>query len=158
MIRLMQHLMVCSQTYATEASPLGFLFICLPQPLWPAYSQDPYPNDPTNPGQVPVIQPQWSIPEWTNHKTQWEFFKKLHEDFKTMNSALTNRFVSLIDTAYTKDYTQSWLRNPTQQFQECFAHFLGKYGATNETERADNKERMKTAWTLQDGWEHLEQQ
>ena len=75
-----------------------------------------------------------------------------------MNSALTDRFVSLIDTAYTKDYTQSRLRNPTQQFRECFAHFVGKYGATNETDRADNKERMKAAWTLQDGWEHLEQQ
>ena len=85
-------------------------------------------------------------------------FKKLHEDFETMNSALTDRCVSLIDTAYTKDYTQSRLWNPTQQFRECFAHFVGKYGATNETERADNKERMKTAWTLQDGWEHLKQQ
>ena len=107
MIQLMKHLMVCSQTHTTEASPLGFLCVCLPQPLWPAYSQDPYPNDPTNPGQVPVMQPHWSVPEWTNHKTQWKFFKKLHEDFETMNSALTDRFVSLIDTAYTKDYTQS---------------------------------------------------
>ena len=82
----------------------------------------------------------------------------MHNDFKTMNSALTNRFVSLIEAAYTKDYTQSRLRNPTQHFRECFAYFVGKYGATNETERADNKERMKTSWTLQDGWERLEQQ
>ena len=50
MIRLMQHLMICSQKHATEASSLGFLFVCLPQALWPVYSQDPYPNDPTNPG------------------------------------------------------------------------------------------------------------
>ena len=75
-----------------------------------------------------------------------------------MNSALTDRFVSLIEPAYTKDYTTSRLRNPNQQFRECFAYFVLKYGATNETERADNKERMKATWTLQDGWERLEQQ
>ena len=111
-----------------------------------------------NPGAVPIMQAAMTDAEWTNHKTQWEFFKKMHNDFETMNSALTDRFVLLIEAAYTKDYTQSQLHNPTQQFRECFAYFVGKYGATNKTERADNKEHMKTSWTLQDGWEHLKQQ
>ena len=158
MIRLMQHNMLCSQTQFTDHSPLGWLFVCLPMPLWPAYCQDPYPNDPINPGPVPVMQANWTTEEWTNHKTQWEYFKKIHEDFETMNSALIDRFVSLMDTAYTKDYVQARIRKPSQQFRECFAYFVGKYGATNETERADNKQRMKAAWTLQDGWERLEQQ
>jgi len=158
MIRLMQHLMVCSQTHATEASPLGFLFVCLPQALWATYSQDAYPTDPQNPGPIPTMSEEMSDAQWQNHKTSWEYFKKIHNDFNTMNSALTDRFVSLIEPAYTKDYTTSRLRNPNQQFREAFAYFVGKYGATNEGERADNKDRMKAAWTLQDGWERLEQQ
>ena len=109
MIRLMQHLMVCSQTHATDTSPLGFLFVRLPQALWPTYSQDPYTSNPVNPGAVPIMLDKWNDAEWTNHKTKWEFFKKMHNDFKMMNSALTDRFVSLIEPAYTKYYTQSRL-------------------------------------------------
>ena len=139
MIRLMQHLMVCSQTHATEASPLGFLFVCLPQALWSTYSQDAYPTDPQNPGPISTMTEAMSDAQWKNHKTSWEYFKKIHNDFEIMNSALTDRFVSLIEPAYTKDYTTSRLRNPNQQFRESFAYFVMKYGATNETERGTTK-------------------
>ena len=158
MIRVMYHLMLCSQTHDSQASGLGLLFACLPQALWASYSQDPYPNDPINPCIVLQLDPVWTPTQVSNYKAQWEYIKKMYGDFRTMNSALTDRFLSLIDAAYTADFTNASVTQPDVQFRECFTYFLGRYGATNESERSANKEAMKTPWTLQDGWERLQKQ
>ena len=50
------------------------------------------------------------------------------------------------------------ISQPDTQFRQCLMYFLGKYGKTNETERAENKQRMRQQWTLQDGWERLQKQ
>ena len=157
-IRVMHHLMQCSQSHASDASPLGLLFACLPQIIWSAYSQDAYPQDPRDPGAVLNINETWTPNEVLNFKAQWEHAKKRYEDFTTMNSALTDRFCSLIGQEYTADFTHMRISQPDTQFRQCLMYFLGKYGKTNETERAENKQRMKHQWTLQDGWERLQKQ
>ena len=158
MIRIMYHMMACSQSHASQASPLGLLFVCLPQPLWAAYSQDPYPADPMDPGFVPAVNPNFSPVEADNYKSQWAYVKTVYEDFRTMNSALIDRFLSLMDPTYTTDFTYARVTHPTLQFRDCFTYFIGRYGATNETERSENRERMKAPWTLQEGWERLQKQ
>ena len=50
------------------------------------------------------------------------------------------------------------ITNLDMQFQECLAYFVDKYGETNESERAKNKTCMKTACSLQDGYEKLQLQ
>ena len=45
--------------------------------------------------------------------------------------------------------------NPDIQFRECLVYFVNKYGETKESEQATNKTRMKTSWSLQDGYEKL---
>ena len=157
-IRVMHHLMQCSQSHASDASTLGLLFACLPQIIWSAYSPDDYPQDPQDPGAVLTINEAWTPNEVLNYKAQWEHAKKRYEDFKTMNSALTDRFCSLIKQEFTADFTHMRISQPDTQFRQCLMYFLGKYGKTNETERAENKQRMRQQWTLQDGWERLQKQ
>ena len=70
----------------------------------------------------------------------------------------TTYFLSLMDGAYTTDFTHARVTNPALQFRDCFTYFIGRYGATNETERSENRERMKAPWTLQEGWERLQKQ
>ena len=48
------------------------------------------------------------------------------------------------------------ITNPDMQFRECLAYFVDKYGETNESERATNKTRMKTSWSLLDGYGKLQ--
>ena len=157
-IRVMYHLMECSQSHESAASPLGLLFACLPQAIWGAYSQDPYPADPADPGLVANV-PQNATPvEASNFKGQWDFVKKVHTDFNTMNSALIDRFLTFMDLAYKQDFMNTRVTNPRVQFRDCLAYFLQRYGNTNETERAKNKELMKIPWALQDGWERPQKQ
>ena len=154
-IRVMYHLMECSQSHESAASPLGLLFVCLPQAMWGAYSNNPYPADP---GPVANVAQNATPVEAANYKDQWDFIKKVHTDFKTMNSAIIDRFLSFIDLAYKQDFVQARIAQPQVQFRDCLAYFLQRYGTTNETKRAKNKELMKTPWALQDRWERLQKQ
>ena len=150
-IRIMQHIMICSQSHPSQASSLGLLFVAIPQSLWSSYSRDQYPGDPVDPGQIPVLQQGMTAEDWANHKLQWDFLKKLHDEFKTMNAALVDRFLSLMQDAFTQEYKVLRISNPNHQFRECLDHFLVKYGATNETQREENKKNMKQPWNLQNG-------
>ena len=122
-IRVMYHLMECSQSHESAASPLGLLFACLPQAMWVAYSQGPYPNDPIDPGAVANVDPNASPVEAANFKDQWNFIKKIHADFMTMNSALCDRFLTFMDLAYKQDFLNKRVTQPRCQFRYCLAYF-----------------------------------
>ena len=80
--------MECSQSNESGASPLGLLFACLPQAMWGAYSQDPYPADPVDSGLIGNIPDNATPNKAANFNRQWDFVKKVHTDFGTTNSAL----------------------------------------------------------------------
>ena len=149
-------MMECAQSHESQASTLGLLFACLPPTMWSAYSQDPYPADPINPGLVADVPVNYTAVESSNFKDQWNFLKKMHTDFETMNSALIDRFISFMDLAFKQAFNNQRITNPKVQFRQCLAYFLQQYGHTNEKERADNKELLKVPWALQDGWENLQ--
>ena len=124
-IRVMYHMMECSQSHESTASPLGLLFACLPPSMWSAYSQDAYLSDvPLNSNPV----------ETSNFKDQWNFLKKMHTDFQTVNSALINRFLTFIDLSHKQAFNNARVTNPKIQFRECLAYFLKQYGSTNKKE------------------------
>ena len=157
-IRIMYHMMECAQSHESAASALGLLFACLPPTMWTAYSQDPYPADPIDPGFVADVPLNYGPVESSNFKEQWNFLKKMHTDFETMNSALIDRFISFMDLAFKQAFNNQRVSNPKIQFRQCLAYFLTQYGHTNEKERADNKKMLEVPWALQDGWEHLQKQ
>ena len=53
-IRVIYHLIQCSQTHASVLSNLGLLFVCIPDILWLNYSGDEYPPDTIDPGIIPL--------------------------------------------------------------------------------------------------------
>ena len=56
-IRVIYHLIQCSQTHASVLSNLGLLFVCIPDILWGNYSGDTYPPNPIDPVIIPLRQP-----------------------------------------------------------------------------------------------------
>ena len=154
-IRVIFHLIQCSQIHASVLSNLGLLFVCIPDILWGNYSGDAYPPDPIDPDIIPLREPGQDDVTWENYRIQWHYMKMLFQDFKTMNAALVYHVLALMGETYTKDFTKMRITNLDMQFWECLAYFVDKYGETNESERATNKTRMKTSWSLQDGYEKL---
>ena len=61
---------VSNMTSSSTRGGLGLLFACLPQALRASYSQDPYPNNPINPGIVPQLDPVWTPTQVSNYKAQ----------------------------------------------------------------------------------------
>ena len=84
--------------------------------------------------------------------------KMLCQDFKTMNTAIVDQFLSLMEETYTNYFTNMRITNLGMQFCECLAYFVDKYGEMNKSERATNKTRMKTSWSLQYSYEKLQLQ
>ena len=66
-------------------------------------------------GTVPMLQQGVSPEEWATYKLQWDFLKRLSNKFKTMNLALVNRFLSLMQDAFTQEYKILRLSNPNHQ-------------------------------------------
>ena len=99
LVRLLCHLIDCSQSVDYEMSPLNFLFICIPEWLYRYYTNEPYIARPGSPGIIPIYNPADSAAQHANTKAQWEINKKMHCDPITMDSALIARFVSLIKPA-----------------------------------------------------------
>ena len=103
--------------------------------------------------------PQNSTPvEASNFNRHWDFVKKVHTGFGTMNSALIDRFFTVMDLAYKQDFINARVTQPRVQFRECLAYFLQRYGSTNKIKRAKNKELIEVAWALQESWESLQKQ
>ena len=50
-----------------------------------------------------------------------------------MNADLVDRFLSMMEETYTKDFTNMRITNPDMQFQECLSYFVDKNGETNES-------------------------
>ena len=63
-----------------------------------------------------------------------------------MNSSLINRFLTLLQAAFTEEY---------KLIQDAFQWFLDKYADLNKVDRSSSKEEMTKQWNLADGFETL---
>ena len=133
-IRVIYHLIQCSQTHVSVLSNLGLHFVYIPDILWGNYSGYAYPPDPIDPGIIPLRQPGQDDFTWENYRIQWHYMKMLCQDFKTMNAALVGRFLASMEETSTKDFTNMRITNPDMQFRECLTYLVDKYGETNKSE------------------------
>ena len=72
-----------------------------------------------------------------------------------MNSSLIDRFLLLLQSAFTEEYKLIRTGNCKQTFQEAFQWFLDKYADLSENDRSANKEEMIQQWNPADGFEKL---
>ena len=62
----------------------------------------------------------------------WEFINKMHEDVRTMNTALMDWFIALITEPYKAEFNLARYSDPDTQFKDVFQYFLDDYGATTD--------------------------
>ncbi len=158
LIRVLRHLMLCSQTQAYDLSNTNLLFVCVPPEIFSNYDPNPYPEAPADPGPMPVFVAGEDVSTASNRRSLWEVMDMRHKNVKTMNTALGDRFLSLIDEVYKTEFLEHRISNPEMAFRDMFAWFLERYGETDENDHEDNKKRMEADWNLQDGWHKLERQ
>ena len=75
-----------------------------------------------------------------------------------MNSALTDRFLSLISMIARAEFEKTRYGNPNQSFQDTFNWFLLRYATSDENDREANKQSMNRDWIIQQGFQALIQQ
>jgi hypothetical protein len=158
LIRALRHLMPCSQTQAYDLATTNLLFVCVPPAIFANYDPGAFPQDPVDPGPTPVYVAGEDVSVASNRRAQWELHDMRFKNVKTMNTALGDRFLSLIEEVYKTEFLEERIRNPEMSFRDIFQWFLGRYGVTDEGDRDDNKKRMEADWNLQDGWHKLERQ
>ena len=65
-----------------------------------------------------------------------------------MNTALVDRFLTLIVDIYKAEFNLARYSNPDMKFNDVFQYFLNNYRATTENDQEENKNKMKAPWTL----------
>ena len=158
LIRVLHHLMTCSQSHETAFSEQNLLYVCLPANLYATHTANPYPNDPPDPGPVAVIPAGADVALASNLRAMWELANMYYKDVKTMNSALTDRFLSLISMIARAEFEKTRYGNPNQTFQNTFQWFLLRYATSDENDREANKQSMNRDWIIQQGFQTLVQQ
>jgi len=158
LIRVLMHMILCSQSCDYALSNCNFLFVCVPDWLYGLYTQEPYPNRVANPGPSPVFSINGTPAQHANEKSAWELNNKYYVEPRTMDSALITRFTSLFDEQFKRGFVKRYISNPKMTFRECFDWFYDAYGKYDEHDIAENEQRMKKPWSMHDGWEILEDQ
>jgi len=72
LIRIIKHLMECSQKVETDISPLNYIFLVLESDLYATHAVDLYPSVPTHPGYTAVYVDPSTARERVNIKQEWE--------------------------------------------------------------------------------------
>ena len=124
LIRLWQHIKSCSQQTETNFDDQNWLFCVLPQPLWPYFSNRPYPAPPQD------LSPN---PSYNQHENQlhnatirdtWQLENKSFEEHKHMNAAMRDRFLKLIPEANQYTFEDSHLvANTKMSFYDVYDYF-----------------------------------
>ena len=74
-------------------------------------------------------------------------------DIETMNVALSDLFLELIDPQFCSTIDDARIKKPNMLWGDVFATFLNLYGKADEVGRAENLKRLNTAWSPADGFE-----
>ena len=156
LIRLIKHLMECSQKVETDISPLNYLFLVLESELYATHTAEMYPSVPNHPGRTPAYTATSTPGERANVKQEWEYALMRHNNCLNMNAALKSRFLSLIDANIVDTYkSAAGILAPNCAYIELLAWFTSRYATSNEADRSQNKVQMETPWNPGDGFEAL---
>ena len=123
LIRLILHLMHCSQAVKNDNHALNYLYLACPDTFWANYSADAYPTTPAHPGNFPTFHTHATTADIANGRAAWEWQLKSHTDPGTMDRALVHRFLSLLPPDKKKEYENRKLSNPNESYIQCLAWF-----------------------------------
>ena len=73
-------------------------------------------------------------------------------DYKEMNKALIEHFLSLHDSNYQVKFTRELSKNPLVAFKVVFQYYTEHYGSIDGDNWLDNKQRMKSEWYPNQGF------
>ena len=157
MIRLLMHLITCSQSHHVEyGNGLNLLHICLPEHLYQRFVADPanqpYPHFANDPGDLPAHNAGGNAMVWSNEKLQWERAKMVYRDELNMDKALTDRLLQLTPSEYKQEFTLRLQTEPNMRFQDAFQYFVTRYTQADEHDRSENKATMDWDWTINDNF------
>ena len=116
LLRILKYLMDCSQTQESTISDCNLLFLCIPLELYATYTNTAYPNQPLDPGIVPIYFGTNDTAARAMVKAQFENAKQLFTECKNMNKALTEEFLALIPPLYTEEFKKTCTGNPNILF------------------------------------------
>ena len=156
LIRLIKHLMECSQKVKTDISPLNYLFLVLESGLYATHTADIYPTVPEHPGRTPGYVDPSMAGERANLKQEWEYALMWHNNCLNMNAALKSRLLSLIDANIVDTYkSAAGILAPNCAYIELLAWFATRYAISNEADCSQNKVQMESPWNPGNGFETL---
>ena len=112
LLRILKYLMDCSQTQESTISDCNLLFLCIPPELYATYTNTACSNQPLDPGVVPISFGANDTAARATVKAQFENAKQLFIEYKNMNKALTEEFLALILSLYTKELKKTRTGNP----------------------------------------------
>ena len=140
LIRIIKHLMECSQKVETDISPLNYLFLVLESDLYATHTAEIYPSVPNHPGRTPVYVEPSTAGARANLKQEWEYALMRHNNCLNMNAALKSRFLSLIDANIVDTYkSAAGIMSPNCSYISLLAWFTTQYATSNESDRSQNK-------------------
>ena len=113
----LKHMITCAQSHRSESSALNLLYVCLPRNMYATYTATPYPIILQDPGVIPIYGVHDTAGMNANTKVTWEYHKTRYEDVITMNSALVDRFPSLIHSDYNTEYTNNRIATSLNHFR-----------------------------------------
>merc|ERR1712051_963919 len=156
-LRIWNYLVKCAQSHTTPVNKLNWLFTVVPQDMWPNYDTDPYPAKLPDPGNVQCLTVGQDPAYNQLYKAQHEVQLKNYTEYRNMNKALVEVFLSLIDPTYRIIYEKTQLiRDPNKSFEDVFKHFFQKYVDDDVRDIENNLEEMKSPWDPRDGFDALE--
>ena len=156
-LRVWTYLTACAQSHTTALHKLNWLFLVVDQEMWPNYDADPYPARPPDPGNIQRLDLGVDPAYNQLYKAQHEVQLKNYTEYRNMNKALVEVFLSLIDPTYRIIYEKTQLiRDPNKSFEDVFKHFFNKYVDDDVRDIEKNLEEMKLPWDPRDGFDALE--
>ena len=156
LIRVLRHIILCSQSHSVDYCRQNLLFLCVREPSWPHFSSDPWPTKPPAPGACPLFTDTNTVAQNANARNEWDYRKMCHQDCVHMNAALVERFLSLVKPQYHDEVNNELVNNPSVEFIEFFEYFTNSYGDTSEAKREGNRAEMKKEWHPSQGFQTLQ--
>ena len=120
------------------------------------FSSQAYPTIPVDPGDQPPYIINATEGMNRARKDAWRLEYKYFIEDETMNSALIERMLDLMDSTITTNFKEQQLTTrPKMKFLEAFDYFFTIFGTPDETEDDQNSNRMKAKWMPQQGIDAL---
>ena len=117
------HMIPCAQSHVTTISALNFLHLCVPANIYTQYTNEPYPENPEDPGPWDGADEETPLGR-TTAKSDWDLLNTDFWDTWNMNRAPVNRFLAQLNAATLQAFQEFYQQNPNMVFGRVFQWFL----------------------------------